>query len=130
MAAGRSRRGRRGGRWYAATLLVVVLVLGAMAAGPLGDHTAATARVDELAAQRDALTDEVAVLSEQRDDLNDPETLELLARSELGLVRPGEIPYIVITPEPSAGDAPVTPPTEEPRPWYERLFDSAVGWLR
>lgn len=36
-----------------------------------------------------------ATLKEERDALNDRRYVEKLAREELGLVKPGEIPYIV-----------------------------------
>ena len=36
-----------------------------------------------------------AALKEERDALNDRKYVEKLAREELGLVKPGEVPYIV-----------------------------------
>ena len=121
----RARRHLLGGdRLYLLALVVVVTAVGAMALGPLESYTAAADRVDALEDTRDRLRHEVDTLEERRDRLEDPEELELLARSELGLVKPGEIPFVVVAPDddpqvrPSGGE----PDGDEPdAPWYRRL---------
>ena len=60
----------------------------------------------------------------RRQRLDDPEELELLARSELGLVKPGEIPFVVVAPDDDSEQ--VRPPPADgdagsDQPWYRRL---------
>lgn len=113
-----------GDRVYIFVFLGVVAALAAMAVGPLQSYTAAADRVDGLTDTRDALSEEVDRLEERRERLHDPEEIELMARSELGMVRPGEVPFVVVTPEPeldqvhpdSADEA-----SDEEGPWYRRL---------
>ena len=40
------------------------------------------------------LTDEKEELEQKKQDLQDPKKLEQKARDELGLVKPGEMPYV------------------------------------
>jgi cell division protein FtsB len=129
--AGRSadRRALRhllqGDRLYLLALVVVVTVVGTMALGPLQRYTAAADRVDALEETRDQLRSEVDGLEERQRRLQDPDELELLARSELGLVKPGEIPFVVVAPDDDL--APVSPHVDaatgdgDPDPWYRRF---------
>jgi cell division protein FtsB len=128
-----ARRGRQprvlrhvlgGDRIYVLALVAVVSVIGAMAIGPLQNYTAAADRVEALEQTRDQLREEVDRLEERRLRLEDPEELELLARSELGLVKPGEIPFVVVAPDEDSER--VRPETREQHggdagPWYRRL---------
>jgi cell division protein FtsB len=131
-AGTRSRRARRpsrlrritaGDRIYLFALFGLLAVLITMSLGPLQIYTAAADRVDSLAAAKDQLADEVGTLEERRARLHDPEELELLARRDHGMVKPGEIPFIVITPEPDLER--VGPdPARDPEPddaWYRQL---------
>ncbi len=102
--------------------MVLVVV---MALGPLQRYTAAADRVQALDATREQLNHQVDILEERRATLSDPEELELIARTELGLVMPGEVPFIVVTPEDTAAEQvrpePVEAPPAEGGPWYRRL---------
>lgn len=111
-----------GDRPYLLALLLLVGLIAGMAIGPLQLFTAAADRVDGLEAERDALMQEVERLEDRTRDLEDPEEVELLARAELGLVKPGEVPYIVVTPE-TDPVLPVAPEVEvEPDDaWHRRL---------
>ncbi len=105
-------------------LVAIVTVILTMAVGPLQSYTAATDRVEALERTRDQLRAEVDSLEERRERLEDPEELELLARSEHGLVRPGEIPFVVVVPDADPDRVRPEPPTPgEPAdgPWYRRL---------
>lgn len=84
---------------------MLLLVLGVMATGPYADYTAAQERVTGLEDRQAALGEAVETLEVEAERLQDPAALEEQARSQLGMVRPGEIPYIV-----------VNPPTEAPVP--------------
>ncbi len=66
--------------------------------GPMQNYLASSDRVDLLESQAAALEAANADLEQQRDDLNDPEQLELRARED-GFVKPGEVPYVVVPPE-------------------------------
>lgn len=113
-------------------LLVLAVVLALMAAGPYADYTAARDRVEDLAVEHEGLTEAVEALESEQARLEDPRALEEEARSELGLTRPGEIPYIVVNP-PEATAAPPDPdaaavPADEPN-LLERVLDTVTGWF-
>ena len=48
----------------------------------------------EIQQDMDRLTDEKEELEQKKQDLQDPKKLEQKARDELGLVKPGEMPYV------------------------------------
>jgi hypothetical protein len=102
-----------------------------MAVGPLQSFTAAAERVGDLAMTRDQLQAAVDRLEDRRALLHDPDELELLARQDFGLVRPGEIPFVVVTPDDEfsgAGPDEVTgSPVSDARPWYRRLWRAFMG---
>lgn len=124
---------RRAGRVRAlrVALVVVVVALGSMSLGPLQQYTAAADRVDALEGTRDALREQVDRLEDRKAVLSDPEELELIARTELGLVKPGEVPYIVVQPDGGASEQvrPEPPAAPEPDggPWYRRLGRAIAG---
>ncbi len=99
-----SRRAvRRPGRLGDLVLGVAVVAAAVFGAGtlaePLGNRRDAQARVALLEEQRAALAAENARLAQRVEDLEDPLTIELLAREQQGLVRPGDVPYVLIPPE-------------------------------
>jgi cell division protein FtsB len=130
---GRLRRVAAGDRPYVVALLGLVAVLVMMAIGPLQSFTVAAERVDDLSRSRDQLREEVDRLEDRRTLLLDHEELELLAREQMQLVRPGEIPFVVVTP--GGGDAfePEVPaeapaPEDEHAPaWWQRLWQAFGG---
>jgi cell division protein FtsB len=101
------RRAVAGDRPYVLAFFVLIAVLAMMVVGPLQSYTAAAERVRDLQTTQAELQQRVADLQIREGRLRDPEELELLARQRLGLVKPGEIPYIV-----SNGD----PDTDQVRP--------------
>lgn len=113
-----------GDRPYVLILALLAVLAVVMALGPLQVFTAAADRVDELREQREELQGEVEELEERRERLEDPEEVERIARSELGLVRPGEIPFVVVPPEdagPEQHREDESPQEEADDPWYRRL---------
>jgi cell division protein FtsB len=111
-------------------LLAIVVLLGAMAVGPYADYTAARGRVDTLTDEQLGLLEAVDTLESERTRLEDPVSLEEEARSQLGMTRPGEIPYIVVNPPtepPVEPDAPAVAP--EP-PLIERVLETVSAWFR
>lgn len=124
--AGRLRRLAGGDRPFLVLLIVLVALLGAMAMGPVQRYTAAADRVEALEGTRAQLAAQVDRLEDRRATLEDPEELELIARTELGLVKPGEIPYVVVPPADEGAVEQVRPEPPPPAPaeggpWYRRL---------
>jgi cell division protein FtsB len=126
----RTRQRRRGS---AVDLLIGVLLLGALGLGvvllapPFEQYVIARQRVALLEQQALALDTENQRLERRVADLNDDVTIELLARSQQGLVRPGEVPYVLIAPEvdvPRILDAPQQVASEDD------LLDRLLAWLR
>jgi cell division protein DivIC len=82
-------------------IIVAVVLVGVLFVGVYPTQTYFRQQ-EELVDKRDQL-DEVetqnAELEEQVDELNDPEALELIARMQYGLVRPGEEVYAVVASE-------------------------------
>jgi cell division protein FtsB len=106
-AGTRRRRGRRPvRRLLGADLTLGALLIGAtvlavwVAAAPFETYVSSRERVAVLEQQAAALAAENARLEQRIVDLDDPLTLELLGREQQGLVRPGEVPYVLILPEP------------------------------
>lgn len=127
----RLRRAVGGERPFLAALVVLVVAVCAMALGPLQRYTAAADRVEALEATRDALSEQVDELEDRKAILSDPEELEIIARTELGLVKPGEVPFIVVTPD-EEGAEQVRPEHPAPAPaeggaWYRRLGRAIAG---
>lgn len=134
----RGARGREGSRLLPAALtrgqrpfvfaFVVLLVgLATMAATPAQRYVEMQQRVDSLTQQREEFADDVDALEERKERLRDPEEIELLARRELGLVRPGEISYVVVRPdrnEPGVDVREPEPVADEDKPWWRRLGET------
>jgi hypothetical protein len=100
----------------------LALLLSVMAVGPAKSYAAAADRVTQLAQSRAHLQSEVDRLEELRLRLGDPEEIELLAREQFGLVRPGEIPYVVVHPGGQLDRLPTAVVEPPPVPWYRRLL--------
>ncbi|HEX2029036.1 MAG TPA: septum formation initiator family protein [Nitriliruptorales bacterium] len=113
--------------------LAALIVIGAlMVAAPLVRYLDGQDRLALLQRKAAALAAETARLEARERDLTSAEHVELLARERLGLVRPGEIPYVVVVPEadrpkvamPTAGE-----PNRTDR-WYRRLWEAVAGLVR
>jgi len=109
-------------------LLLGAIVLGvALLAPPFENYVVARQRVAVLEQQAIALESENLRLERRITDLDDPLTIELLAREQQGLVRPGEVPYVLLAPEvdaPRIRDVPeVVAPDED-------LLDRLLAWIR
>jgi cell division protein FtsB len=114
-------------------VLLGMLLLGAIGLGvlllapPFEDYLDARQRVTVLEQQALALEGENLRLERRVEDLDDPVTIELLARSQQGLIQEGEVPYVLTPPPvdaPRILDAPVeTEPGED-------LLDRVLAWIR
>ena len=86
-------------------------------------------RAVELTVQKhEALASENDRLQEEVDLLQSDAEIERIAREDFGLVREGEVGYVVewIETEPAPPPDPALPPPD-PRAWYEKLWDWASG---
>jgi cell division protein FtsB len=122
----RIRRSVQGDRPLIVGTIAVVAVAVVIVSSPMQSYLDGRERVDHLAEKAAALDAANAQLERRVDDLGRDSTIELLAREQLGLVRPGEVAYILIPPE---VDRPlIAAPREvgsgEPDPWYSRLWAS------
>jgi cell division protein FtsB len=119
-----------GDRPYVLALLGVLALAAAMISGPLQQYRDGHRRLELLQRKQTLVSAEVARLEQRKADLQDPEQIERLVREQLGYVRPGEIPYVVVTRPPAPPEA--FEPAEvdrsldvpgNPERWYQRVWD-------
>lgn len=104
----------------AAVLALVVCALALTVVVPLRNYVAQRQELDAVSAQQRALAAEVDELTRERARLSDPEEVAAEARSRLGYVRPGEVPYVVQLPP--TGDGAARDPSTDGVPWYRQLW--------
>jgi len=127
------RERRRSRRSSPVDVLLGLLLLGAIALGvmmlapPFEEYLAGRQRVAVLEQQAIALENENLRLERRVEDLDDEVTIELLARSQQGLVRPGEVPYVLIPPD---VDAPRIVDVPEVVGAQEDVLDRVLAWIR
>lgn len=131
-----SRNAWAGARSGERPLLVVLLAaigLGVvMLSGPFERYADGRARVAEARHTAQALDEEIARLEARVEQLEDPANLEVLAREQQGMIRPGEVAYTLVPPEvdrpvisaPRSSDA-----AGGDTPWYARAWDAVRGWF-
>jgi cell division protein FtsB len=102
-------------------VLIGAVVLGVMLLlQPLEAYLVTRQRVEALEAKEAALDAENRRLERRAAELEDAETIELLAREQQGFVRPGEVPYLLVPPEverPRITAPAVAEPAPRPDPW-------------
>ena len=79
----------------AVVLAVVILLIGVASVGVLRQYLDQRSHIDRLERQVTTLESERVRLEQEIARLHDPEHLERLARECLGMVRPGEIRFVV-----------------------------------
>jgi cell division protein FtsB len=110
----------------AALLGIVLCVLALALTVPLRQYVAQRGRVARLRAKQAEQQRRVDALEARKQQLQDPAYVEQLARERLHFVKPGEVPYILLTPTPTP--VPVRPGTptvtrvDGTGPWYSRLW--------
>ncbi|MBI3975857.1 MAG: cell division protein FtsL [Armatimonadetes bacterium] len=94
-------------RWVVPLLLIgaALLTLNAFGATYLATYRLHR-EADRLSREAGALRRENAQLREEIRRLHTPQYIERLAREQLGLVRPGEIPIILVRPTPTPPPGP------------------------
>ncbi|MCJ7725796.1 MAG: septum formation initiator family protein [Acidimicrobiia bacterium] len=113
-------------------LLAVVVVLAGIF--PFRQIIAGSREVDAAEGRLAAIREETEVLESRISALQTPEEVERLAREQFGLVMPGEIGYVVVTPPweddgPAAGAQAETDGSTDPadRPWWRPIWDFLTG---
>ncbi|HEX8003259.1 MAG TPA: septum formation initiator family protein [Mycobacteriales bacterium] len=110
----------------AAILGVVVMVLALALTVPLRQYLAQRGKVARLRAKQEQAQARVDALEARKRQLQDPAYVEQLARERLHFVRPGEVPYILLTPTPtpvpSRPGVAGGPGVGGTGPWYSRLW--------
>jgi cell division protein FtsB len=104
----------------AAVLALVVCALALTVVVPLRNYVAQRQELEAVTAEQRALAVEVDRLNRERDRLADPAEVEAQARSRLGYVQPGEVPYVVQLPSDGAGGR--GDPATDGVPWYRQLW--------
>jgi len=124
--------GRGGGRLPGLLALAAVVAVVVTAAGIfpfrqiIADRRSVTLAQEKLLALRAEnarLEDQVAVLQTDRE-------VERLAREQFGLVRPGEVAYVVVSPsgeELVAAEPEATLEAPEGQPWWRDVWDFLTG---
>jgi len=108
----------------AAILAIVVCALALTVAVPLRNYVAQRQELASVTAQQRALQAEVAQLNDEKARLSNPDEVAAEARSRLGYVRPGEVPYVVELPNtPSAADVEAA---RRATPWYRTLWNDVT----
>ena len=127
---------RRRSRWGSMFFVALLVSLGLVATGvlPVQQFLERENQVDDA---RDRLADLEAqneLLAAEADALLSQQEIERIAREQYGFVRPGEIGYVVITPD--ADESPIAPPdpvavtveeSEDDRGFLQRIWDFITG---
>lgn len=121
-------RRRRWG-WVLAILLLGALALTVSGILPFRQLVAQQRQIDRAGSQLEALTNENERLEGEIAALQTDGEVERIARDQYGLVRPGEVGYVVVAPpEASAAADPTNEAAPiESRSWWERVWDFVTG---
>jgi cell division protein FtsB len=123
LSAPEPERPARGPRltFHGSVLVMTLVALLLMAVPPARQFYREQTQLQAAEQKLATLKQDNARLEGQMARLKDPAYLEKLARQELGVVRPGEIGFVVVP-----GDAAPKQPAAETKaaPWYQRLVRS------
>jgi cell division protein FtsB len=111
-------------RFHRAALALTLGAILLMALPPARQLYAQQRSIAAEEAKLALLSEENARLEQRLARLQDPDYIEKLAREQLGMVRPGEISYVVVPPEASAPEPEPAKPKQVP--WYKSFWN----WLK
>ena len=111
-----------------ALLLMVLFALAVTAVYPLREYVEQRHRIDQLAAKQRALQAENERLQREQERLRDPAYVEQLAQRDYNMVKRGQEAWQV-TGDPPQAPAARPAPAPPPKPWYQRAWQWATGWL-
>lgn len=116
-----------GDRPFIVGLVGMLALAVVMLSGPFQSYVDGRARVESLQTKVDALDAENASLRQRQADLRDPGNIELLAREQQGMIRPGEVPYAIVPPEVERPLIATPPQAAQPDvPWHRRLWEAVT----
>ena len=127
---GARMRALRGDRPYVVAFLAATGFALVVVSGPIQTWLTQRDLVDQREGVLAVLDDENQALAARVRELNDPDTIEAEAREQQGMVRPGEVPYVVVPPavdQPQLG--PDVAEDTEDRSWFERLREAIADIL-
>jgi cell division protein FtsB len=115
--------------WVLAVLLLGALALTVSGILPFRQLVSQQRQIEHTQNQLAALEHENQVLAEDIEMLGTDAEIERIAREQYGLVRPGEVAYVVVTPRETTVVA--TPPgpivRSDERAWWQRMWDFVTG---
>jgi cell division protein FtsB len=123
----------RGSRVAVLAVIGVVVVAAVLLTNvlPIRSLMAEQRRVDQAREQLTALEEENAKLQAEADFLSSDAGVEMVARRDFGLIKPGETAYVVVDPDDKGftPEVPTTtePPAAQPRPWWQHIWDFVTG---
>ena len=126
-----AKKKRSGGlNWKGAVLLVLAAGLLFLTIAPARQVLRQRAQISDLERSLSSIKNENKSLRDETNRLNTDAYIEEQARLRLGLIKPGEEPYMIVppkqtTPAPAAGakPAPKKAAAPKPVPWYQQVID-------
>jgi cell division protein FtsB len=115
--------------WVLAVVLLGALALTVSGILPFRQLVSQQHQIDRTQDQLSALEQENETLSEDIEMLGTDAEIERIAREQYGLVRPGEVAYVVVTPRETqvvAAEPDLIIRSDE-RAWWERAWDFITG---
>jgi len=115
--------------WVLAVVLLGALALTVSGILPFRQLVSQQRQIERSQDQLAALERENEALSEDIEMLGTDAEIERIAREQYGLVRPGEVAYVVVTPEETPVAATLSDPVvrSDERPWWQRVWDFITG---
>lgn len=115
-----------GDRPYVVVFVAAAAFALVVVSGPVQTWLAQRDLVDQRQGVLAVLEDENDALAERVRELNDPDTIEAEAREQQGMVRPGEVPYVIVPPDvDSERIAPdLTDVGSDDRGWFARAWEA------
>lgn len=130
----KAQQPKRRSRWRLMVFVTLLVTVGLVAAGvlPLQQYLERENQVHAAQDELDRLLEQNAQLSDDAQALLSDQEIERMAREQYGFVRPGEIGYIVVTPD---GDEQIATAQAPPDPVEEgvdrsllqRIWDFITG---
>ncbi|MEA3502694.1 MAG: septum formation initiator family protein [Actinomycetota bacterium] len=122
-----SRKQRWG--WVLAVVLLGALALTVSGILPFRQLVSQQRQIERTQDQLAALEQENRMLSEDIEMLGTDTEIERIAREQYGLVRPGEVAYVVVTPRETSVVATAPDPVvrSDERSWWQRVWDFITG---
>ncbi|MEN8233352.1 MAG: septum formation initiator family protein [Actinomycetota bacterium] len=115
--------------WVLAIVLLGALALTVSGILPFRQLIGQQRQIERSQEQLDALQRENQALAEDISRLDTDAEVERIAREQYGLVRPGEVAYVVSVPDesPTVEGAPDPIVRTDERPFWQRIWDFVAG---